>query len=78
MTAIPYRKCQDALEGRVVSIINKMESNKNYQKEIECFVEKLPKISIKDCMNKHVVSGIIVILNLYRDSKASNVSNPFT
>jgi len=31
--SIPYRKCHDAFEGRIVSIINKIESGKNCLKD---------------------------------------------
>jgi hypothetical protein len=34
IVSIPYRKCHDAFEGRVVTIINKLQSGKNCQKDL--------------------------------------------
>lgn len=33
IVSIPYRKCHDAFEGRIVAIINKIEGGKNCQKD---------------------------------------------
>lgn len=62
IVSVPYRKCHDALEGRIVTIMNKIEGGKNCLKDFESLVEKLGRISTKDLLNRFVVSGIKIII----------------
>ena len=59
---MPYRKCHDALEGRIVTIMNKIDGGKNCLKDFESLVEKIGRISSKDLLNRFVVSGIKIII----------------
>lgn len=62
IVSVPYRKCHDALEGRIVTIMNKIEGGKNCLKDFESLVEKMGRISAKDLLNRFVVSGIKVVI----------------
>lgn len=35
LTSIPYRKCHDAFEGRIVGLLNKIGGGKNCLREME-------------------------------------------
>jgi hypothetical protein len=38
VATIPYRKCHDLLEGRVVTVINKIQTGKNCVRDIDSLV----------------------------------------
>jgi hypothetical protein len=65
--SIPYRKCHDAFEGRIVAIINKMGAGKNCLRDLEGLLDRLLKIAAKDMMNRYVVGGIATIVRLARE-----------
>lgn len=62
IVSVPYRKCHDALEGRIVTIMNKIEGGKNCLKDFESLVEKLGRISAKDLLNRFVISGVKIVI----------------
>jgi hypothetical protein len=64
---VPYRKCHDALEGRIVAIMNKMVGGRNCQKDFEGLVEKMARITQKDMRNRFIVGGIRSIVTLAGD-----------
>lgn len=67
MMSIPYRKCHDHFEGRIVGLLNKVEAGKNCLREMEGLVEKLQKLGSRDLLNRHVVAGVKVLLRLARE-----------
>lgn len=64
IVSIPYRKCHDALEGRIVAILNKLENGKNCLRDFDGLVEKMNKITSKDLKNRYIVSGIKTIISV--------------
>ncbi len=74
--SIPYRKCHDAFEGRIVTIINKIESGKNCLRDFESLIEKMQRITGKDMMNRFIIGGIKTILKLGREKDIYDVNRP--
>lgn len=64
IVSIPYRKCHDAFEGRIVSIINKLEAGKNCQRDLETLIERIQRITPKDMMNRYIIAGISTLVKL--------------
>lgn len=67
LDSIPYRKCYDNFEARIVLILNKLHDGKNSQKDLELLVEKMQKISPKELLNRYIISGIVAIIRLASD-----------
>jgi hypothetical protein len=65
--SIPYRKCHDAFEGRIVTIINKIEGSKNCVRDFESLIERMQRINVKDMMNRFIVAGIATIIRLSKE-----------
>lgn len=61
---VPYRRSQDALEGKIVGIINKLVHRKSCYKELSHLADKMSKLTTKEMMNKYIVSGFSVIIKL--------------
>lgn len=64
IVSIPYRKCHDAFEGRIVTIINKIESGKNWSRDLEGLIDKIQRISARDMTNRYIIAGIKTISKL--------------
>lgn len=62
--SFPYRKCHDALQGRIVSILNKLQNGKNCLRDFDGLIQKMNKISNKDLLNRFIISGIKAIINI--------------
>lgn len=58
------------MEEKVVGIINKINSGKECQKEIETLLDRTKKISIKEMMNRYFVSGLHVIYRLVKKDRS--------
>lgn len=70
---VPYRKCHSTMEEKVIGIINKINSEKECQKEIETLLERTRKISVKEMMNRYFVSGLHVILRLVQRNEVRHL-----
>ena len=68
ISAFSYRKCHDALEGRIVALLNRIVVGKAIQKDVEALADRLPKMSMKNLNNRYIVSGISFTLKLGRES----------
>lgn len=72
--SIPYRKCHDAFEGRIVTIINKIESGKNCLRDFESLIERMQRINAKDMINRFIISGIKTIIRLGKEKDIYDVN----
>ena len=66
LTSIPYRKCHEAFEGRIIGLLNKIEAGKNCAREIDGLAERLQRAGSRELLNRHVVAGVKVLLRLAR------------
>jgi hypothetical protein len=73
IVSIPYRKCHDALEGRIVTILNKLENGKNCLRDFEGLIEKMGRIASKDLRNRFIISGIRTILAVSLEKETYDV-----
>jgi hypothetical protein len=69
VAAVPYRKCHDALEGRVVGILNKIVSGRNCQKDLEALADRLPRMARRDTHNRYIVAGIASVIAMAKDRR---------
>ena len=68
---IPFRRNQDALEGKIVNIINKLVHGKTCCKDIAHLTEKMGKLSTKELLSRHIVSGFAVITRIIIETSES-------
>ena len=61
------------MEEKVIGIMNKINSGKECQKEIETLLERTKKISNKEMMNRYFVSALHVIHRLVQRSEVCHL-----
>lgn len=74
---MPYRKCHDAMEGRIVTVINKITNGKNCAKDFENLVDKMAKITAKDMANRYVIAGIRTIISMTEEGNQLGIRLSF-
>lgn len=67
VAAIPYRRCHEPLEGRIVGILNKMVARRSCQKDLEALADRIPRMTLRDTENRFIVAGIGSIIALAKD-----------
>lgn len=75
--SVPYRKCHDAMEGRIVTLINKIANGKNCAKDFENLAEKMARIGSRDMANRHVIAGIRTVIGMTEDGNPLGIRVSF-
>lgn len=75
--SVPYRKCHDAMEGRIVTLMNKLGNGKNCAKDFENLIEKMGKISGRDMVNRYVIAGIRSVINMTEENNQLGIKLSF-
>jgi hypothetical protein len=70
---IPFRKYEEVtLEGRIVEILNNLNTGKDCRNEVGRLFKRLRKIKDKEVMNRYILSGLITLQKLIHLSAITN------
>ena len=65
------------MEGRIVTVINKITNGKNCAKDFENLVDRVAKITAKDMANRYVIAGIRTIIGMTEEGNQLGIKLSF-